>query len=101
MSNQGPHMLVHSDGAMLECEDCATTPGTTMMVEDMFYNAPGRQKALRTKDEYHRMVQLVGHYAVSHTGVSLGIRRQGMPSDVQTVAGATQLANIRYRICFL
>lgn len=43
----------------------AAVPGTTIAVEDLFYNVPTRRKALRSAaEEYAAVVDIVSRYAV-------------------------------------
>ena len=76
---------------------CAGVPGTTMLVEDMFYNVPARQKAIRSGSEEHaRILDMVGRYAVFATGVGITIKRAGEARpDLHTTAGPGQLDAIR------
>lgn len=76
---------------------CAGVPGTTMLVEDMFYNVPARQKAIRSGSEEHaRILEMVGRYAVFATAVGITVKRAGEARpDLHTTAGAGQLDAIR------
>ena len=76
---------------------CAGVPGTTMLVEDMFYNVPARQKAIRSGSEEHaRILDMVGRYAVFATRVGVTVKRAGEARpDLHTMAGAGQLDAIR------
>ena len=76
---------------------CAGVPGTTMLVEDMFYNVPARQKAIRSGSEEHaRILDMVGRYAVFATRVGITVKRAGEARpDLHTTAGAGQLDAIR------
>ncbi len=76
----------------------AGVPGTTMLVEDMFYNVPARQKAIRSGSEEHaRILDMVGRYAVYATRVGITVKRAGEARpDLHTTAGAGQLDAIRH-----
>ena len=80
---------------------CAGMPGTTMLVEDMFYNVPARQKAIRTGSEEHaRILDMVGRYAIFATAVGITVKRHGEARpDLHTTAGAGQLDAIRRAAC--
>ena len=64
--------------------------GTTVCVEDLFFNAPARRKALASpSDEAARIVDLVARYAAHRAGVAFALRRQGaVKPDVLTRGGA-------------
>ncbi len=68
-----------------------------MLVEDMFYNVPARQKAIRSGSEEHaRILDMVGRYAVFATRVGITVKRAGEARpDLHTTAGAGQLDAIR------
>ena len=68
-----------------------------MLVEDMFYNVPARQKAIRSASEEHaRILDMVGRYAVLATAVGITVKRHGEARpDLHTTAGAGQLDAIR------
>ena len=76
---------------------CAGVGGTTMLVEDMFYNVPQRQKAIKSaSEEYARILDVVGRYAVFASRAGFSVKRQGdARPDVHTLAGASQLDTIR------
>ena len=88
-----------SDGIMDAAgpKPCAGMPGTTMLVEDMFYNVPARQKAIRSGSEEHsRILDMVGRYAVFATAVGIMVKRHGEARpDLHTTANAGQLDAIR------
>lgn len=52
---------------------CARTVGTTVKVQDLFYNVPHRRRALNPKDEYTRMINMLQPYAVQVARRSVGI----------------------------
>jgi DNA mismatch repair protein MLH1 len=83
--------------------------GTTLSVEDLFYNLPARRRALRAVgEEYRAIVDIVSRYAIKYAGVAFVCRRltdstgrssggstnSGGP-DVRTVIGASIRDNIR------
>lgn len=76
---------------------CAGVPGTTLLVEDMFYNVPQRQKAIKSpSEEYARILDVVGRYAVFSNRTGFSVKRQGdARAELHTQAGASQLDAIR------
>lgn len=51
--------------------------GTQITVEDIFYNAPARLRAMKSKnDEYIKILDVVGRYAI-HTDVGLSCKKFG------------------------
>ncbi|KAI1334878.1 histidine kinase-like ATPase [Xylariaceae sp. FL0016] len=52
--------------------------GTQITVEDLFYNVPTRRKAFRSaSDEYNKIIDMVGRYAVHCTGVAFSCKKHG------------------------
>lgn len=87
-------------------EPCAGVPGTTLAVEDLFYNLPTRRRALRAShEEYRAIVDIVARYAIRYSGVAFVCKRvpEGSGSsralasgpDVRTVQSASVQDNIR------
>ncbi|GMH32358.1 hypothetical protein BSKO_00192 [Bryopsis sp. KO-2023] len=70
----------YRDGEMVESEPkwCAATPGTTITVEDLFYNSITRKKSFKNVSEEHaRILDVVGRYAVFRHEVAFSVKRQG------------------------
>ncbi|KAK9820739.1 hypothetical protein WJX74_008211 [Apatococcus lobatus] len=76
---------------------CAAVPGTTITVEDLFYNVLTRKKALKNgAEEYSRILDLVSRYAVFKAGTGFTVKRQGEArADLHTLPTASRLDNIR------
>ncbi|KAL4750306.1 hypothetical protein BDW72DRAFT_213532 [Aspergillus terricola var. indicus] len=52
--------------------------GTQITVEDLFYNVPTRRRAFRSaSEEYAKILDVVGRYAVHCSGVSFSCRKHG------------------------
>ncbi|KAG8461227.1 hypothetical protein KFE25_002416 [Diacronema lutheri] len=57
---------------------CARTVGTTITVEDLFANTPTRRRAMRSaSDEYARVLDVVGKYALAYPHVAMAVRKAG------------------------
>ena len=71
--------------------------GTQITVEDLFYNVPSRQKAFRSpSEEYARILDVVGRYAVHCTGVAFSCKKFGESSaSISTPSNATPVDCIR------
>ncbi|OTB19986.1 hypothetical protein K445DRAFT_313774 [Daldinia sp. EC12] len=52
--------------------------GTQISVEDLFYNVPMRRKAFRSaSDEYNKIIDMVGRYAIHCAGVAFSCKKHG------------------------
>ncbi|KAI1503875.1 histidine kinase-like ATPase [Biscogniauxia marginata] len=52
--------------------------GTQISVEDLFYNVPTRRRAFRSaSDEYNKIIDMVGRYAIHCNGVAFSCKKHG------------------------
>ena len=67
------------DGALLGTpQPVAGCRGTTLTIEDLFYNTPSRRRALGSPaDEHARCADVVGRYAAHRAGVAFALRKAG------------------------
>lgn len=84
-----PHGALHAlraeykDGALsAPPRPCAGLPGTTVSVEDLFYNIPTRRKALKTASEEY--------------GKVLEVRSARSCVKMLSIAGVIVLSQLRY-----
>ena len=86
-------------GGKADPQPCAGTVGTTIAVEDLFYNMPTRKLAFKNLNEqYQRVLDVVTRYCIhfASKGVSFTCKKHGQGvADLHTVAGASTVDNIR------
>ncbi|XP_061251825.1 DNA mismatch repair protein Mlh1 isoform X1 [Bos javanicus] len=88
----------YSDGKLkAPPKPCAGNQGTQITVEDLFYNISTRRKALKNpSEEYGKILEVVGRYAVHNSGIGFSVKKQGETvADVRTLPNATTVDNIR------
>jgi DNA mismatch repair protein MLH1 len=91
----------YRDGELLDppgAEPVAAVPGTTITVEDLFYNVPSRRASLRPAEEHGLLLDVARKYAVHRPTVAFALRRHGEArADLSTTGGAraTRLDAIR------
>ncbi|KAG9240577.1 hypothetical protein BJ878DRAFT_280786 [Calycina marina] len=65
-------------GQSAEPKPIAGRQGTQITVEDLFYNVPIRRRAFRSaSDEYNKILEMVGRYAVHCDGVAFSCKKHG------------------------
>ncbi|KAK6438869.1 DNA mismatch repair protein Mlh1 [Oleoguttula sp. CCFEE 5521] len=68
----------HKAGQSAEPKACAGRQGTQIQVEDLFYNVPTRRRAFRSaSEEYNKIAELVGKYAVHCAHVAFSCKKAG------------------------
>ncbi len=84
-------------GAAAAPRPCAGVKGTTITVEELFYNVPNRRKAFKSPAEEHsKIVEVVERYATHYSGVSFSVKKHGQSiADIHTPAGASRAEVIR------
>ncbi|KAK9240276.1 histidine kinase-like ATPase [Lipomyces kononenkoae] len=71
--------------------------GTQILVEDLFFNVPSRLRAFRSPaDEYNRIADVVGRYAIHSEGVAFTCKKHGEAHhSLITTAQASTIDRIR------
>jgi DNA mismatch repair protein MLH1 len=65
-------------GQSADPKACAGRQGTQIQVEDLFYNVPTRRRAFRSaSEEYAKIMEQVGKYAVHCKGVAFTCKKHG------------------------
>ncbi|XP_044272404.1 DNA mismatch repair protein Mlh1 [Tribolium madens] len=74
----------------------AGNQGTIITVEDLFFNMSVRKKALRSPaEEYQKISEVVGKYAIHNSKVGFGLRKSTENNDIRTPPDSTCVENIR------
>mmetsp|Transcript_40359 Transcript_40359/g.93591 ORF Transcript_40359/g.93591 Transcript_40359/m.93591 type:complete len:743 (+) Transcript_40359:30-2258(+) len=80
----------YSEGKMSgAARPCAGTRGTTLVVENMFYNNPTRRQALSKETiEHAKVLEVVQRYAIHYPKVGFSCKKNGSTvSELTTVGG--------------
>ena len=83
MTADAPHALKASyrDGALENdqpARPCAGVPGTTITVENLFFNVPTRRRALKSaSEEFSKVLDVIQRYAASRVDVAFSCRKLG------------------------
>ncbi|KAL7938190.1 histidine kinase-like ATPase [Trichoderma chlorosporum] len=95
---QGGKMVPAKPGQSAEPKPTAGRHGTQITIEDLFFNVPIRRRAFRSHaDEYNKIIEMAGHYAVQCKGVGFICKKAGETSNFLSVqVKATAMDRLRH-----
>ena len=77
----GGKLVPAKPGQSPDPKPVAGRQGTQLTVEDLFYNVPTRRRAFRSaSDEYNKIIDMVGRYAVHCSNVAFSCKKHGESS---------------------
>ncbi|XP_026674138.1 DNA mismatch repair protein Mlh1 isoform X2 [Ceratina calcarata] len=78
-------------------QPCAGNQGTTIKIENLFYNVATRRKALSSPaDELSKITDVVTKYAVHNPTVGFTLKKHGEPTpQIRTPHVSTKMSNVR------
>ncbi|TVY51387.1 DNA mismatch repair protein Mlh1 [Lachnellula cervina] len=84
-------------GQSADPKPTAGRPGTQITVEDLFYNVPTRRRAFRSaSEEYNKILDVVGKYAIHCDGVAFSCKKYGEASTtISTQSNSSIVDRIR------
>ncbi|XP_017491607.1 PREDICTED: DNA mismatch repair protein Mlh1 isoform X2 [Rhagoletis zephyria] len=76
---------------------CAGNQGTTITVEDLFYNMPQRRQCLKSPaEEMQKICEVMSKYAVHNSNVAFTLKKYGEQPAVRTVGSNSREENISH-----
>ncbi|QDS73208.1 hypothetical protein FKW77_003098 [Venturia effusa] len=90
-------LVAAKPGGNAEPKATAGRQGTQIAVEDLFYDVPTRRRAFRSaSEEYAKILDLVGRYAVHCSNIAFSCKKHGDSSmGISVPANATTIDRIR------
>lgn len=91
------HLAPAKPGQSADPKPIAGRPGTQISVEDLFYNVPTRRRAFRSaSEEYNKILDVIGRYAVHCDGVAFSCKKHGEASTtISTQSTSSTVDRIR------
>ncbi|KAK4235509.1 histidine kinase-like ATPase [Achaetomium macrosporum] len=93
----GGKLVPAKPGQSPDPKPVAGRQGTQITVDDLFYNVPTRRRAFRSaSDEYNKIIDMVGRYAIHCSGVAFSCKKHGESStSIAVQANASCIDRIR------
>lgn len=93
----GGKLVPAKPGQSPDPKPVAGRQGTQITVEDLFYNVPIRRRAFRSaSDEYNKIIDMVGRYAIHCSNVAFSCKKHGESStSIAIQANASCVDRIR------
>ncbi|KAL2148138.1 hypothetical protein VTH82DRAFT_1795, partial [Thermothelomyces myriococcoides] len=86
----GGKLVPAKPGQSPDPKPVAGRQGTQITVEDLFYNVPTRRRAFRSpSDEYNKIIDMVGRYAIHCSNVAFSCKKHGESSTSIAVQAST------------
>ncbi|RKF64095.1 DNA mismatch repair protein Mlh1 [Erysiphe neolycopersici] len=94
---EGGILIPAKPGQCADPKPVAGRQGTQITVEDLFYNVPTRRRAFRSaSEEYNKIMDVVGRYAVHCDGIAFSCKKFGEASaSIATQANSSTIIRIR------
>ncbi|KAL2158978.1 hypothetical protein VTH06DRAFT_3008 [Thermothelomyces fergusii] len=87
---EGGKLVPAKPGQSPDPKPVAGRQGTQITVEDLFYNVPTRRRAFRSpSDEYNKIIDMVGRYAIHCSHVAFSCKKHGESSTTIAVQAST------------
>ncbi|KAL7034711.1 hypothetical protein ACKWTF_008070 [Chironomus riparius] len=75
---------------------CAGNQGTSITIEDLFYNVPIRQKTLKSSfDEFAKIFDCIAKYAVHNYKISFTLKKHGENNSIKTQISESPIDIVR------
>ena len=93
----GGKLVPAKPGQSPDPKPVAGRQGTQITVEDLFYNVPTRRRAFRSvSDEYNKIIDMVGRYAIHCSNVAFSCKKHGESStSIAVQASASSVDRVR------